>query len=551
MRLLLLGTLLPVFLLLPFLHKPIHIDDAAYIAIARHIVEHPLDFYGLSLNWDGVERPVYEWHASPPLANYYLAAVGAVFGWSEWVLHLAFILPAALFGAAVCLLARRCCRHPAVAIASAMCTPAFVVSGTTLMLDVWLLAFFTAALALWVEGFDRYNRTLLFAAAVCSGLALWTKYFGVATLPLMLLYAVLKSRKPPFWFAALLLPIAMLALEQGYEYWRYGRFLFLNVADVVLDDRVAGRAGWQWLLLGLSFAGGSTFSVLQLGAVLWNACIRLAGTLLWLALSGVLVYFDRMGCHAATIGFDLPVVSIFVYTVFILGGAQLLSLSFTELRDRAAPESWLLVSWIVGTLVFTCFITWSVNVRSILPLVPAAAILAARRLEMIEQPNPRHARRRVLIVLLVSGAVSMLVARADMKWAQTQRAAAAEYAAFASTYPRAVYYQGHWGFQHYMSLAGVPHLDFETTVLRPGDVVICPGNNANVRPVPREYSAQRFDRDFPVHTRMATMSVPLGAGFYSDLWGPLPFALGLQMPPDKYYAYVIAVEGKPYAADTR
>jgi hypothetical protein len=35
---------------------------------------------------------------------------------------------------------------------------------------------------------------------------------------------------------------------------------------------------------------------------------------------------------------------------------------------------------------------------------------------------------------------------------------------------------------------------------------------------------------------MATMNSAAGAGFYSDLWGPLPFAIEYQTN-EKYYAF--------------
>ncbi|MCC6152487.1 MAG: hypothetical protein IT367_01945, partial [Candidatus Hydrogenedentes bacterium] len=124
----LVAIFLPALLLLPFINKPIHIDDAAYIVIAKHITQHPFDYYGVSLNWEGSAAPVYQWHASPPLANFYLAFIGAVFGWQEWVLHTGFLLPAILASLGTFMLARRLCKRPIIAVGATLCTPAFVVS---------------------------------------------------------------------------------------------------------------------------------------------------------------------------------------------------------------------------------------------------------------------------------------------------------------------------------------------------------------------------------------------------------------------------------------
>jgi len=456
------------------------------------------------------------------------------------VLHVGFLLPAMLAGLSTYALARRFCKRPLLACAATICAPAFVVSGTSLMLDMWLLALFVGALALWVEGFERGQTRWLIAACGVAGLAMWTKYFGVALVPLFVLYGALKFSRPKWWLACLLIPISMIAVEQTWCYYHYGHLLFRNVADVVFDQRIQNRSMWAWLLIGFAFTGGCTFSIMQLGAVLWKGRVRLLGLLIWVAFALVLAGLGRAGNGVLTGGFDLPIVSSFVCAILVLGGTQLVTLSLCEIRHRGEPESWLLVAWIAGTFIFACFVTWSVNARSLLPLVPAAAIIAARRLDYLSFVNVRRANFRMLLALVLSGVISLLVARADMTWAQSQRLAAERFRERAVGFPGTVYYQGHWGFQHYMTEAGFKHFELDRTVLLPGDIVISPQNNSNVTPLPREYVEMRTRETVAIDRRIATMSLPLGAGFYSDLWGPMPFSLGLAMPPDAYYLDYIA-----------
>jgi 4-amino-4-deoxy-L-arabinose transferase-like glycosyltransferase len=545
----LISILLPVGILLPFINKPVHIDDTAYIAIAKQIVQHPLDYYGFSLNWEGVAKPVYEWHRNPPLANYYLAGIGVLFGWREWVLHLGFLLPAMLTGLGTYWLAAPLCKRPLIAVICTICNPAFVVTASGLMLDTWLLAFFVLATASLLQGYSSNRLRWIMLAGICAGLAAWTKYFGAALIPLFLLYALLARNRPKHWWVSLAIPIVMIAVEQFHFRSLYGHTLFSSAANSVLDER-SPRPWWLWPLLGLSFCGGCTFSVMQVGAVLWSVKQKLIGVALALLAALALYLLNARGIRVQTLGFDLPAVSLVVYALFILGGTQVFTLAYTELRNSTAPASWLLALWVVGTFVFASFITWSVNARSVLPLIPALAILALRRLDYIAIPNPVRSRRRIAIGLVASALISLAVARADMEWAQSAKTAAATYAQRAKSHPGAVYFQGHWGFQHYMSEAGIPPLDFESTVLNPGDIVICPENNANVRPLPRDFVATRHEDTFAIDHRMATMSIHLGAGFYSDLWGPLPFALGLKMPPDKYYVYAVGKAGKPFATQS-
>src|SRR5271169_2966613 len=86
--------LLTLVCLLPFSGKAFHADDPLFIRAAQQIVKHPLDPYGFQIVWFEYETPMARVMQNPPLATYYMAAVGSVAGWKERTLHLAFILPA-------------------------------------------------------------------------------------------------------------------------------------------------------------------------------------------------------------------------------------------------------------------------------------------------------------------------------------------------------------------------------------------------------------------------------------------------------------------------
>jgi len=90
------ATVLP---LLPFLDKAFHIDDPLFIWTAKQILKGPLDFYGFTGNWFGLETPAYAFIKNPPLASYYIAVVGLFAGFSEKAIHIAFLVPAAFASA--------------------------------------------------------------------------------------------------------------------------------------------------------------------------------------------------------------------------------------------------------------------------------------------------------------------------------------------------------------------------------------------------------------------------------------------------------------------
>jgi hypothetical protein len=63
-------------------------------------------------------------------------------------------------------------------------------------------------------------------------------------------------------------------------------------------------------------------------------------------------------------------------------------------------------------------------------------------------------------------------------------------------------------------------------------VIVVPGNNSYLFPLPAERVEPWFVHEDKLGW-MGTMSARLGAGYYSDGWGPLPFAFG-RVPPERY-----------------
>ena len=58
---------------LPFLGRPLHVDDPLFVWIAQQLAAHPLDFYGFPVNWNLAALPVHEYTQNPPLTSYWLA----------------------------------------------------------------------------------------------------------------------------------------------------------------------------------------------------------------------------------------------------------------------------------------------------------------------------------------------------------------------------------------------------------------------------------------------------------------------------------------------
>jgi hypothetical protein len=201
------------------------------------------------------------------------------------------------------------------------------------------------------------------------------------------------------------------------------------------------------------------------------------------------------------------------------------------LRRRDA-DSVFLAAWLIGTFVFAAYLNWTVNTRSVLPIIPAAAILIARRLDHV-QWRYRPTVWALVASLVVSGALSFWVGWGDMTLANSAREAAQILHDKTAGQPGKVFFFGHWGFQYYMQSLGARPLDLAQTKVTSADFIILPINNVNVVPIPVDLTS--FSEMIELQDRcwMATMCTERDAGFYASVMGVMPFTLG-SVPNERY-----------------
>ena len=199
----------------PFIDKAIHVDDPLFVWMGQWIQKHPADCFGFNVNWQRSAIPMWVVNWNPPLMAYFLAGVAWLFGWSEIILHLAGLAIAFTVAVGIYALAKMWCERPLLAAMVAIFTPAFLVSSTTLMCDVLMLAFWIWALVLWERALAGEQCWWQFVVAgVLAGLAVLTKYNAVTLLPLLPILGILRTRKSGWWWVGVAVPLFMLA---GYE----------------------------------------------------------------------------------------------------------------------------------------------------------------------------------------------------------------------------------------------------------------------------------------------------------------------------------------------
>jgi len=526
---------LTLICLLPFIGKPFNIDDPLFIWVAQQVVHHPLDPYGFQVNWSDTATPMSEITKNPPLAGYYAALFGPWTHWSEIALHLAFLLPALIVILTTYELARDMTTRPVLAAVLTLAAPAFLVSSTSVMCDVPMLALWMLCLLVWRKGLASENNLYLLAGAILIALSALTKYFGACLIPLLLVDLLLRRKRILAWVPFLMLPILLLV---GYQVWTknlYGQGLLWDATQYARRAWVlASPSRLGSFFVGLSFTGGCALPLLALAAIVFRK--RWIAVAFGLAIApAALLAWNVLGKFSA----QPHKISLFVtLAAFIAGGVLTIFLAVSDLRKARTADSVLLAAWVLGTICFAALLNWTVNARSVLPLIPAAAILITRALDRMkkdhmEQPPSTWA---LTALAFASLAVSLWLTASDAALAYSARQAAREIAGRHTAAQGRLFFMGHWGFQYYMQQLGAEPVDMRQSNVTRGDTIVQPKNNVNTRPLAPQFVASSELLEMNVNYGVTVLNINANAGFYASVAGPLPFSFG-PTPLERYTIY--------------
>jgi hypothetical protein len=337
LRLILLACL-TALCLVPFLGKAFHIDDPLFLWVAKQIQADPGNPYGFSVNWYGIMMPMSEVTKNPPLTSYYIAALAAVAGYREWVLHLAFLLPAVVAIIGTYLLAERMCRRPLVASLCTLFTPAFIVSSSNVMSDTLMLALWVVAM---VSLDDRHGAAVVDPPDTLRHVdrpLLAGEYFGMSLIPLLLLYSALRERRITWTVAYLLVPVVLLGAYQWATNELYGRGLLLDAASYA----TVARTGWskysfEKLLIGLGFTGGCLGAIWLFASRSWRPLALLAVAAAAILVAGGVASARMVGSHGLGEGERNVSMTAGLLGLFVAGGLIVLVPAILALARRRDP----------------------------------------------------------------------------------------------------------------------------------------------------------------------------------------------------------------------
>ncbi|MBL8857802.1 MAG: glycosyltransferase family 39 protein [Planctomycetes bacterium] len=513
----------PLLLLALQIGRPFHIDDALYVQWARSIAVHWADPYAGWTNWHGVSEPMVSAMRNPPLLGWTLALFGSAAGWSERCLHSAQLIPAALFLAAAFGLARRWSSRPLIALAICACSPAFLLMGATIMADMLMSAAWTCAVYFWCRVPTRWSSAFGAAAVLVAG---FTKWYGLALIPLLLAWELMSVMRITRRCAWLALPLLLTLAHDGWVSSVHGISMFGHAATTAATGESLHVHPALHVWLGLAFLGGSCAGILLLLPMLLRTHVWTLGALAATAVIAACFAASQLSAWPALAAASATEQWIIAAELGVLGfaGASVLALTFKGAWS-GGPEARVLGLWIAGTFLFGAFLNWAILVRSFLPALPALAIVTANAIDAAPFSTRPLGRMALVIGLVCGGWLGFEVLRADNEVANEARESAQSLAMNRAT--DRLWFQGHWGFQHYVEAAGGKAMDREHEFVRSGDTILVPMLNTNVFGV-AEDSVRIVDRRIiPLQSRFVVMGPRSGAGFWAHTLGPLPFGWNL------------------------
>jgi hypothetical protein len=111
-----------------------------------------------------------------------------------------------------------------------------------------------------------------------------------------------------------------------------------------------------------------------------------------------------------------------------------------------------------------------------------------------------------------------------------------------------IWFQGQWGFQYYMESLGATAVDFRRSTARAGALLISPSFGSDLMRVPDQ--VQQAIMKVPTRPLpwLALMDRSMGAGFYSTVAGPLPYAFG-RTEPELYWVLAVTSDYSSASGD--
>lgn len=523
--------------------KPLHIDDALYVAVADQIRRDPFDPYGGLFNWQNIPEPLYRTSISPPLLSYYFAAARELFGESDLVLSLAIGPWLALLAWGLVRVGVRFAGNgfwPAMLVLSG---PAVGV-GTNRMLDVPMLAMMLASLEFAGRSLEspsyagRWSWAFFAGLMAASGVLI--KYPAVAMVAALATWALARRSGP--LVLAMAIPSAALGGWLAVSRALYGAsqvgqaMSFLDQFRANLFSLLVGRPITMFAILGMSFP--LWLAVAWVGRRRALAIALAAG----FTLAAGVALIQAGPTFGAAENRPLADDAFFLSATFLgaLGWfGALIEAVGREPRARVWRDDVPLVVWLAASATIAVFLGPFVAARSFLPLQPALAIFFVRGAAGRPRAGAAFAATVGLSLLL-----SAALAWADSRWASFYPRVTGEIGRRHVDRGEPVYFLGHWGWQHYAAREGMHAWDARWQSVPPGGLVVIP------RSVDKQYIEPAALAGYEIAEEWTLPPHPLGLStwrrpgvrFYGGDFGETPW--GFSVSPAEHIVLLRPTQGR-------
>ncbi len=455
--------------------KAVHIDDTAYLEIARAIRHDPWHAMRAELNWVHESEPIHAVN-QPHLFFYFLTLSMSLFGDNEVAFHLvesAFTLLALVFFYLLAKRfgndsARRALFLSALFVLGPALLPAQNVMCDVPMLACWL-GFLWALLTPRRGSADAAASAYPLLAAGFVAAACLIKYTSLVLLPVLVLDLVWRGERRRLWVA--LVPVLALGAWSLFNYFDYGGVHLLGREGAPRDGEALLR---RTIAFFVCLGAVSPFSPLLLRRLPSLGLGVLALALI--AAAALLLRTNGWGEKPAwwpvlRAGFLANGVVVFLGCLTLLVG-ELWHAGFRPGKETHVAA--VLTAWLVGTAAFIIVLAPFLAVRHILPVVPVALLLLARPCTNDAGVATRAAVLAASLGLGVALAMSdWLLADVYRRAPERLRSKLALERDEGNSEPT-IWYVGHWGWQWYAEHAGFRRYDPGRSEMRDGDYLIIP-----------------------------------------------------------------------------
>ena len=526
-KILLIVFLFLVLFYVPFINKAVHIDDGNFIEMAQAI-DFPFSvkpgyvyyFFGSkSENWNPFNS------SHPPLIPVYLKITSPITEYKDYMMHICFLVFPVMLLFSTFLLAKELNVEPIPALMIICGNAALLPVSHNLMADAPMLSLWILAAYFLISGIRRNSlvwTAFSFVALAFAGLISYQTFF---LLPAFFLYLGIERNINRRTILMFFLPVAIISLTLVFIALNHHSPVSGLISEVkrgLQADRLFNKALSIPIIIGIS-----TVFLLPLKYKQITASKR---HIFLAAVSGLIVI-------APVMSLSYPIWST-LWLIFLAASGLFFIIYMTmtalaEIEDRALGL--FLLAWVAAVIFYNIFLMPFGAARYLMPvIVPLSFIFlksAARsrsvRLVRTQADSPRRATEGVIIAAVLTSLLGLAVAYGDYIYASSYRDFAGEVKNTVGEAHNRVWYTGEWGMHYYMDKNGFRYLTSDSDEPKQGDLIIVADVPKLWGPSPKLYS--RMDivdiREIKTWYPIKVMGLDIRAGYYSTLWGYMPFAI--------------------------